>query len=58
MNNNQMTKTIYANGTVGIGDLPEDGITSKVQKIIRNGRVIILKDGVEYNILGQKIVDD
>ncbi|MBR6311071.1 MAG: hypothetical protein IKR52_07750 [Paludibacteraceae bacterium] len=58
MNNNQMTKTIYANGTVGIGDLPEDGTTSKVQKIIRNGRVIILKDGVEYNILGQKIVDD
>jgi hypothetical protein len=53
-----MTKTIYANGTVGIGDLPEDGTTSKVQKIIRNGRVIILKDGVEYNILGQKIVDD
>ncbi len=54
MNNNKMTKTIYANGMVGVENISAEE-QDKVQKVVRNGQVIILKDGEEYTILGTKL---
>ena len=39
----------------GIEDFVVSSPSSDTQKILRNGQVIILRDGVEYNLMGQKL---
>ncbi len=43
-----------------LGDDPGEGVelidvTEPAQKILRNGRIVIIRSGVEYTITGQRL---
>lgn len=43
----------YTMGPEGIGDVQTE--TNSCQKILRNGQIIILRNGIEYTISGQRV---
>jgi hypothetical protein len=43
-------KTAYS-----IGEIHGDSTESTVQKVFENGQIIIIKDGIRYNVSGQKL---
>ena len=48
----EITNTVTPNKGTGINDITVAG--AKAYKTIENGEVIIVKDGVKYNVMGQK----
>lgn len=45
---------LHSDGSVGIEETSQPASTN-VYKVIENGRLIIVKDGVRYNVNGQRL---
>ena len=50
----QMAVEVHCDGTLSVGE-SEQPASTNVYKVIEDGRLIIVKDGVRYNINGQRL---
>lgn len=51
----EASNTIIVENTTGITGITDNSINSQDGKFLKNGRIIICKDGISYNIAGQRV---